>query len=115
MKKVLVLTAGLLLAASTAFAQLGTTSPSGTLALNVAAEAGLVVNTATTTLTESGSGANFQPYTGTTGLTYYIRTSSSGTGTIGLRVSTDFAPAPVAHPSEPLPLRRRSHLRPHDQ
>ncbi|MGO8818023.1 MAG: hypothetical protein ACLQVG_25545 [Terriglobia bacterium] len=91
MKKVLVLTAGLLLAASTAFAQLGTTSPSGTLALNVAAEAGLVVNTATTTLTESG--ANFQPYTGTTGLTYFIRTSSSGTGTIGLRVSTDFGPS----------------------
>ena len=91
MKRILVLAAVLLVAASTAFAQLGTTSPTGTLSLNVAAEAGLVVNTATTTLTESGSGINFQPYTGTTSLTYYIRTSSSGTGTIGLRVSTDFA------------------------
>ena len=66
MKRVLVLTAGLLLAASTAFAQLGTTSPRARSHLTLAAEAGLVVNTATTTLTESGSGANFQPYTGTT-------------------------------------------------
>lgn len=90
MKKVLVLAAALLLAASMGFAQqLGTTSPTGTLTLNVGAEGGLVVNTATTPLTESGP--NFQPYTGVTSLTYFIRTSSSGTGTIGLRVSTDFA------------------------
>lgn len=91
MKRILALAAVLLVAASTAFAQLGTTGPTGTLTLSVGAEAGLVVNTATTTLLESGSGINFQPYTGITSLTYYIRTSSTGTGTIGLRVSTDFA------------------------
>jgi hypothetical protein len=86
MKRILVLAAGLLLASSTAFAQLGATSPTGTLSVSVGAEAGLVVNTSVTTLATVGT--NFSPYTGTTNLTYYIRTSS--TGSIVLEVTTDF-------------------------
>jgi hypothetical protein len=58
----------------------------------VAAEAGLSVTTGTTTLTESGT--NFASYTGTTSLTYFIRTTpTSGSGSIVLQVTTDFAPS----------------------
>ena len=92
MKKVLTLTAlTLLLAASSALAQLGATTGTTTMSVAVVAEAGLTVNTSTTTLTETG--ANFSPYTGTTSLTYYIRTTpSTGGGNIQLEVTTDFAP-----------------------
>ncbi|HXX22379.1 MAG TPA: hypothetical protein VEO19_04440 [Terriglobia bacterium] len=92
MKKVLALTAfALLFAASSALAQLGATTGTTTMSVAVVAEAGLTVNTSTTTLTESG--ASFSPYTGTTSLTYYIRTTpSTGGGNIQLEVTTDFAP-----------------------
>ena len=92
MKKTLLIAAVLMLTATFAHAQLGTTAPTGQLTLTVGAEAGLTVNTATTTLASAGT--NFSPYTGTTNLTYFIRTTpTNGTGSIVLQVTTDFAPA----------------------
>jgi hypothetical protein len=93
MKKILAITAvALLLAASSAFAQLGATTGTTTMSVSVVAEAGLTVNTTTTTL--SSTGTNFSSYTGTTNLTYYIRTTpTTGTGSIVLKVSADFTPA----------------------
>ena len=64
MKRTLLIAAVLLLTASFAHAQLGVTSPTGQLSVTVGAEAGLTVNTATTTLASAGTG--FSPYTGTT-------------------------------------------------
>jgi hypothetical protein len=91
MKRLLFLTAALLLVAGLAHAQSGTTAPTGQVQVVVAAEAGLTINTATANLTSPGT--NFSPYIGTTGFTYFIRTSlSSGTGTITLKVTTDFSP-----------------------
>jgi hypothetical protein len=79
------------------FAPTGTTSVSVT----VAAEASLQVNTATTTLTSSGI---FGGYTGTTSLTYKIRTTqSTGSGSITLKVTSDFTPSGVG-PSVGSPL-----------
>ena len=70
------------------FAATGTT----TVSVTVSAEAALQVTTSTTTLTATGS--IFDAYTGTTNLTYKIRTSAStGTGTITLKVTSDFSPA----------------------
>jgi hypothetical protein len=91
MKKKLLLTAlGLLLTASLAHAQLGGTTGTTTVSVAVAAEAGLTVSTPTT-LTSVGT--NFSTYTGTTNLTYFIRTKpTTGTGSIVLQVTTDFAP-----------------------
>jgi hypothetical protein len=83
--------AALLLTASLARAQLGNTTGTTTVSVTVTAEAGLTVTTTTTTLTESG--ANFSPYTGTTSMTYYIRTTASGgSGSIVLEVTSDFSP-----------------------
>jgi hypothetical protein len=60
------------------------------LTVTVAPEAALTV-VETTNLTSTGT--LFADYTGTTNLTYRIRTSrSGGSGTITARVSTDFAP-----------------------
>jgi len=70
------------------FAATGTT----TLSMTVAAEAALQVTTTTTTLAATGS--IFNAYTGTTNLTYKIRTTqSTGTGTLTLKVTSDFSPA----------------------
>src|SRR5450755_4194383 len=70
------------------FAGTGTTSVSVT----VAAEASIQVNTATTTLTNVGT--IFAAYTGTTNLTYKMRTPKvGGSGTITLQVTSDFSPA----------------------
>ena len=92
MKKKLFLTAlGLLVGSSLAYAQLGGSTGTTTMSVAVAAEAGLTVNTSTTTL--SSTGTNFSSYTGTTSLTYYIRsTPTTGSGSIVLKVTTDFAP-----------------------
>lgn len=68
-------------------------SPTGTttISVSVGSEASLRVDTATTTLTTGGT---FADYTGTTNLTYKIRTAQSGgSGTITARVTTDFSPA----------------------
>lgn len=68
------------------------TSGTSTLQVTVAAEAGISITASTTTLASSGS--VFNPYTGTTNFTYKIRTTtSSGSGTIQLQVTSDFGPA----------------------
>lgn len=86
MKKTLLLAVVLLLTAALAYAQAGTGTT--TVSVIVAAEAALTVTTGTTTLTTTGYFAN---YTGTTNLTYYIRTTqSTGSGNIQLQVTTDF-------------------------
>jgi hypothetical protein len=92
MKKNLFLTAlGLLVTASLAHAQLGSTTGTTTVSVSVAAEAALSAITSTSTL--SSTGTNFSTYTGTTSLTYFIRTSpTSGSGSIVLKVTADFAP-----------------------
>jgi hypothetical protein len=70
------------------FAPTGTT----TVSVTISSEAALQVTTGTTTL--AGTGAVFNAYTGTTNLLYKIRTTqSTGTGTITLRVTSDFSPA----------------------
>ena len=78
------------LLASSAFGQFAATGTS-TLSVTVAAEAAIQVNTATTTLTNGGStifGAN---YTGTTSLTFKLR-STKTTGTASITVqNTEFA------------------------
>ena len=92
MKKTLYLAVvALLLTAPIARAQLGTTTGTTTVNVTVAAEAALSVG-ATTNLTSTGT--NFSSYTGTTSLTYFIRTTlAGGSGFIKLEVTTDFAPA----------------------
>jgi hypothetical protein len=92
MKRILVFAAALLLAASTAFAQLGTTTVTNNLQVTPVAEAALTIGATATTLTSPGT--NFSNYTGTTNFTYFIRTSQTGgTGSIVLQVTSDFAPA----------------------
>ena len=76
----------------TAFGQFAATGTT-TLSVTVAPAAAIQINTATTTLTTSGSvfGA---VYSGTTSFTYKMRTTfASGTGTITLQVTSDFSPA----------------------
>lgn len=69
------------------FASTGTT----TVSVTVGSEAAIQINTATTSLTTATT--TFSSYTGTTNLTYKIRTTqSTGTGTITLRVTSDFSP-----------------------
>ena len=87
MKKTLLLTAlAVLVTTSLAYGQAGTGTT--TVSVTVAAEAALTVTTGTTTLTSTGFFAN---YTGTTNLTYYLRTQNSGS--LVLEVTTDFSPA----------------------
>ncbi len=70
------------------FAGTGTT----TVSVTVGAEAAIQVNTATTTLTNVGT--IFNNYTGSTSLSYKIRTTKvGGSGSITLKVTSDFAPA----------------------
>jgi hypothetical protein len=98
MKKILALTAALLLATSLAYAQLGTTQVTNNLTVAPVAEAALTIGTSATTL--SSSGTNFSDYTGTTPFTYFIRTTASGgTGTINLKVTTDFSDGTGGAPS----------------
>jgi len=87
MKRTILVAVILLLLSSTlAFGQSG--SGTTTVSVTVGAEAALTVTTGTTTLTTTGYFAN---YTGTTSLTYYLRTTqSTGSGNIQLEVTTDF-------------------------
>ena len=91
MKKTLLAAVALMLMASFAHAQVGTTQVTNTVSVNVAAEAALTIGSGATSLTSIGT--NFANYTGSTPFTYFIRTGqSSGTGTINLQVTTDFSP-----------------------
>jgi len=93
MKKILALTAVLLLAASAAFAQ---STPFGaneatTLSVTVGAEASISVLTSTPLTTPS---TIFADYTGTTSFLYKVRTGGTVSGTgITLQITTDFGPA----------------------
>jgi hypothetical protein len=109
MKKILVLTAGLLLAASTAFAQLGTTAPTATVQVNVNPEAALTIQTPALVLTQTGN--NFTDYSGVTAFTYFVRTKlAGGTGTIVLEVTTDFSAGGGSTPSVAAPPVAGDHL-----
>lgn len=93
------LAAVVLLSTQAAFAQF---SGSGTtdISINVAAEASLHVDTASTSLTTAGTTFNAD-YTGSTNFTYKIRTSKTGgTGSVTLSVITDF---PAGGPSVQTP------------
>ncbi|MBI3665744.1 MAG: hypothetical protein HY236_05870 [Acidobacteria bacterium] len=70
------------------FAGTGTT----TVSVTVAAEAAIRVDTSTTSLTTTGT--IFNDYTGTTSFTYKVRTTAStGSGSITLKVTSDFSPS----------------------
>jgi hypothetical protein len=89
MKKTSTLVAfALLLVASLAQAQTGTTAPTNNVNLTVAAEAGLTI-AGDANLTSVGT--NFSNYTGNTNFTYYVRTAAGGgLGSINLKVTSDF-------------------------
>ncbi len=93
----LVLACVLLPVSGMAFAQ------TTTLSVAIGPEASLSVTTGTTSFT-TADGTFSSDYTGSTSLTYKIRTTkTSGTGTITLKVTTDFAgaggPSVVTPPS----------------
>lgn len=91
MKKIFTIAGfAVLLTGSAAFAQTGTTSPTNNVNVTVNAEAALTI-AGDANLTSNGT--NFADYTGTTNYTYFIRTgASAGTGTINLKVTSDFSP-----------------------
>ena len=96
MKKTITIVAILLLAASSAFAQATATGKTN-LNLSVANEANISITTTNTTL--SSGATPFTDYTGTTNYTYQIRTSSAGTGSITLLITTDFSAGGGGSPS----------------
>lgn len=88
----IVLAFALLASAGTARAQFATTGTT-TVSVAIAPEAALQINTSTSTLTAAGTTFNAN-YTGSTSLTYKVRTTKvGGSGTITLKVTTDFSPA----------------------
>ncbi len=93
MKKLfLTIAASALFVGSVARGQSFGTSGTTTVSVTVGAEASIRVDTATTNLTTTGT--IFNDYTGTTSLTYKIRTTTSGgTGSITSKVTADFGPA----------------------
>jgi len=98
MKKILIFAAVLMLTASFAYAQLGTTTVTNNLTVAPIAEAALTIGGSATTLASAGT--NFADYTGTTPFTYFIRTTKSGgTGSIVLKVTTDFSDGTAKGPS----------------
>jgi hypothetical protein len=83
---------GLLLPTAEAFAQFGSTTGTTTVSVTVGPQAGLSVTNSSTPLTASGS--NFNLFTGSTNLTYFVRTTATGgSGSITLKVTSDFSPA----------------------
>ena len=81
MKNIYMSLAALTLVSGSAFAQFAATGTT-TVSVAVAAAAAIQVNTATTSLT-TGSTTFGTPYTGTTSLTFKIRTTkTTGTGSI---------------------------------
>lgn len=86
-KKTTLIIAACILLAMAGLAQAQTT----TLSVTVGPEASLTVNTGTTDLS-TASTAFANPYTASTSLTYFIRTSKTGgSGTLTLKVTTDFS------------------------
>ena len=69
--------------------------------MTIGPQAGLTVTNSSTPLAASGS--NFNLFTGTTGLTYFVRTTTTGGGgSITLKVTSDFSP--TGGPSVASPL-----------
>ena len=104
LKTIRFLALGLLLTASQTLAQsgalagttiaTGTTTATGatTVTVTIGAEAGLNIINSSTPLTATGS--NFTKFTGSTSLTYSVRTTAGGgDGSITLKVTSDFSPA----------------------
>ena len=68
--------------------QTGTT----TLSVSISAAAEITISTANTALTSSGT--TFSDYTGSTSISYKIRTTlSGGAGSLTLQITSDFSPA----------------------
>jgi hypothetical protein len=91
------LLAGALALATFAVPALAQASKTGTttLSVGIATEASLVVNTATTTLTQASDAGMFGNFTGATALTYKIRTTKNGgTGSITAAVAAFAAGGP---------------------
>ena len=60
--------------------------------MTIGSQAGLTITNSSTPLTASGS--NFSLFSGSTGLTYYVRTTETGGGgSITLKVTSDFSPS----------------------
>jgi hypothetical protein len=103
MKKVLkalpLLALGLLLMPSLAHAQyVGTPTGITTVSVTIGPQAGLNITNSSTPLALSGS-----DFTGSTNLTYFVRTSATGGGgSITLKVTSDFSP--TGGPSVAAPL-----------
>jgi hypothetical protein len=108
MKKALTMAGfALLLTTTMMFAQVGTTAPTNNVNVTVAAEAALTI-AGDANLTSAGT--NFADYTGTTNFTYFVRTSAgAGSGTISLKVTTDFGPTGGPSVASPLTASDKLH------
>lgn len=94
MKKLLTAIPILLLAVSICHAQTPGSTATSTLSVTVGNEAAISINSGSSTTSFSEGSGSFADYTATTGFTYWIRTSqSSGTGSITLKITTDFSPS----------------------
>lgn len=101
LKTLPLLALGLLLTAAVARAQLVTATETTTVTVTIGAEAGFNITNSSTTLTETGS--NFNKFTGTTGLSYTVRTTAQGGGgSITLKVTSDFSPSGGPSVGKPL-------------
>lgn len=103
MKKILITVSLLALAsmltASRANAQYGTSTGTTTINVTIGTMAGLTVSNSSTNLALNGS----NQFAGTTNLTYYVRTSTTGGhGTINLKVTSDFSPSGGPSVASPL-------------
>jgi len=100
MKKTLLVFAAALASTIVANAQSFDSTGATTMSVTIAPEASISVGTSTTSL--SSSGTLFSNYTGLTNFTYKVRTTESGgTGSITLKVTSDFN---VGGPSVASPL-----------
>jgi hypothetical protein len=91
----------LLFTASRALAQTGSPTGTTTVSVTIGPQAGLTITNSSTPLTASGS--NFNLFTGSTGLTYFVRTTATGGGgSITLKVTSDFSPSGGPSVASPL-------------
>jgi hypothetical protein len=86
MKKLLMVASTVLLAASVCYAQCPTATAD--LAVTVGAEAAIQEVSSGPLIS---TGTTFSNYTSTTDLTYWVRTTSGGGGTITVKITTDFS------------------------
>ena len=103
MRTLPLLALGLLITVPRAQAQSGTPTGTTTVSVTIGPQAGLTITNSSTPLTPGGS--NFSSFSGTTGLSYFVRTSQTGgSGSITLKVTSDFSPTggpSVASPASP--------------